>query len=205
MSRSAHKPRTGVIYPRCRICSREQRYSTDKRVFVDDMLICVACALKVHDVLSEYYNMPEITALQRIAHRKKTGPEGWREPASQNEAGWVYYIRMGDLVKIGYALDVAKRMRAYPPTAELLAAHPGTQLVEREMHKRFKADLARGREWFRESPELVAHIAQVVERFGDQSALSYEYTKPKTQEERVAAMFATRQHLEIARGVHSAV
>lgn len=206
MSRSAHKHRSMPVYPKCRLCPMEFKYSTDVNVTVGDYLLCLACAIKTHEALREVYTMPEITTLDRILHYKKHGPEGWHKPVErQNDPGWVYYIRMGDVIKIGYATDVTKRMRAYPPSAELLAAHPGTPQVERDMHKRFSADLARGREWFQESPELTAHIADVVERFGDQSDLSYQYTKPKTQEERVADMFKTRQHLEIARGVHSAV
>jgi hypothetical protein len=191
---------------RCRICAEDLTFDLIKRMYVREQPVCMACAIRVHEGLLRHYNTPEVTAFERIRHYNKHGEPRWRdEPAAQNDPGWVYYIRMGDVIKIGYAIDVTKRMRAYPPSAELLAAHPGTKAVERDMHKRFSEDLARGREWFRESDDLIAHIASVVEQFGDASKMSYQYTRPKTQEEKVEDMFKTRQHLEIARGVHSAV
>ena len=173
---------------------------------VNGQVVCMLCAWGVVESLREFYQAPEITTLDRIKFREERGHEGWIRPqATKNEPGWVYYIRMGDTIKIGYATDVAKRMRAYPPNAELLAAHPGTELLERQIHKQFGEHLARGREWFKPADELLAHIASVVERFGDQSHQAYEYTRPKTQEEKVAAMFAKPYSTaDVARGAHSA-
>lgn len=82
------------------------------------------------------------------------------------EAGWVYYIRVDERIKIGYSADVRERMRAYPPHSDLLAVHPGTRTLEREMHAMFKGALAAGREWFHPVPDLLAHIEQVVTEFG---------------------------------------
>lgn len=98
--------------------------------------------------------------------------------ARRNQPGFVYYIRMDDLIKIGYAADVARRMRAYPPSAELLAVHPGTPAVEARMHEDFRAFLRRGREWFEPSREVMAHVDKVRMRFGDAKRFAYEYSKP---------------------------
>ena len=170
--------------------------------------ICFPCAWLVMEGLAQVYKAPEVTALDRIRFRQEHGHEGWRrEPAKDQkiDPGWVYYIRMGDHIKIGYSIDVAQRMRAYPPNAELLAAHPGTELLEKQIHQKFREHLARGREWFHPADEVMAHIASVVERFGDQSHQAYEYTRPKTQEERVEAMFTRpRSSADIARGAHYA-
>lgn len=175
-------------------------------VMVRGRAVCMLCAWNVVEVLGVFYQAPEMTVLERIKFREERGHEGYVTPKpGKNDPGWVYYIRMGDTIKIGYATDVAKRMRAYPPTAELLAAHPGTELLEKQMHQKFREYLARGREWFAPADEVMAHIASVVERFGDPGHLAYEYTRPKTQEEKVAAMFA-RPHAsaDIAKGAHYA-
>lgn len=103
-----------------------------------------------------------------------------RKLAGTREPGFLYYIRMDDLIKIGYAKDVTQRMRAYPPSAELLAMHPGTKQLEREMHDQFHAFLRRGREWFAPHEQVMAHIATVRERFGDPTPFAYAYTKAKT-------------------------
>lgn len=90
--------------------------------------------------------------------------------------GWVYYIRMGDLVKIGYAQNVWDRTRAYPPTAKFLAAHPGTMTLERTMHHRFAHLLAEGREWFKPGNDLLEHIEDVLKKFPKQP-VHYEFRK----------------------------
>lgn len=73
--------------------------------------------------------------------------------------GWIYYVRIGDWIKIGYAADLKQRLRAYPPDAELLASHPGTLADEAALHKRFKPHLAAGREWYPCAPEILEHVA----------------------------------------------
>lgn len=95
--------------------------------------------------------------------------------ARRNQPGFVYYIRIDDLIKIGYARDIAQRMRAYPPSAELLAAHPGTEQLEREIHCDMKAFLRRGREWFEPHERVMERVAEVRMRFGDPSAMAYKY------------------------------
>lgn len=84
-----------------------------------------------------------------------------REPAEPAQ-GWVYYVRIGNYYKIGYASSVYERMKAYPPNAELLAQHKGTKADERAIHKRFAAHLDAGREWFTVHPEITEYIDAVI-------------------------------------------
>lgn len=93
----------------------------------------------------------------------------------KRKPGLVYYIRIEEMIKIGYTTNLRERMRAYPPNAQLLAAHPGTLETEAQMHEQFRAFLDRGREWFSPSPVLLKHIESVEEMFGDASALAYEF------------------------------
>lgn len=188
----------------CGLCMRPE--SVRNLVLTRGQVVCSLCAWEIVEAFREMYQAPEISSLDRIKFREERGHEGWiRNKPAKTEPGWVYYIRMGDLIKIGYAVDVAQRMRAYPPTAELLAAHPGTELLEKQIHQQFKEHLARGREWFRPHEDVMGHVASVVARFGDKTHLAYEYTKPKTPEERVAAMFAKpRSTADLARGAHAA-
>lgn len=78
--------------------------------------------------------------------------------------GWVYYLLIGDTIKIGYTKDLTTRLTAYPPTAQLLAAEPGTLKTERERHSRFAVHLTHGREWFRDHPDIRAWIATLPQR-----------------------------------------
>lgn len=70
----------------------------------------------------------------------------------------VYYVRMGDRIKIGTSISVHKRMRSYPPNAELLATEPGGYDVEARRLAQFAPHLADRKEWFHPAPELMAHI-----------------------------------------------
>lgn len=175
----------------------------------DNKGICMGCALEVYDVLRAAVYIPEMTPRARMNawkefHRERSVRETKEQfKRGSDDPGWVYYIAQGDLIKIGYAKDVTQRMKAYGPTAELLAVHPGTLALEKQMHTKFKGALERGREWFRPEDDLTAHIESIRERFGDPSAFAYEFTKPKTEEEIVRAMFATRPFPSLANGAHS--
>lgn len=92
--------------------------------------------------------------------------------------GWVYYLELDGLIKIGFSKDVKKRMRQYAPTAKLLAAEPGTLNVERERHQHFAAYLARGREWFRDVPELRDWITTLRTEYGTVDAMAHKWTGP---------------------------
>lgn len=92
--------------------------------------------------------------------------------------GWVYYISINDMVKIGYTTDITRRMRDYPPASQLIAVHPGTEQLEKMMHHRFRRDLVQGREWFTPSPDLLGHCERVVAQHGDPS--QFEYHSPAT-------------------------
>ena len=80
--------------------------------------------------------------------------------------GVVYYIRRGEFVKIGTTIRLKDRMHALAPD-EVLAVEPGSYQLERRMHRRFahlRAPFMR--EYFRMDPELLTHIAKVIEQHG---------------------------------------
>lgn len=79
--------------------------------------------------------------------------------------GTIYFVRIGDRIKIGFTTDLYRRMCQYPPNSELLAIHPGTPGLERQTHKQFAHHLADGREWFRPNRELADHIEKVRKQY----------------------------------------
>lgn len=70
----------------------------------------------------------------------------------------VYYVQVGDLIKIGTTTQLARRLANYPPGAKLLATEPGGYVVEGRRHRQFRHLLAERNEWFRPGPELLDHI-----------------------------------------------
>lgn len=81
-------------------------------------------------------------------------------------AGHIYYIRVGDHIKVGYAKNLSSRLMAYPPTATLLASHPGTRKDEQALHSMFTVHRVGGREWYNPTPEILAHIDRVIAEHG---------------------------------------
>lgn len=90
-----------------------------------------------------------------------------RRASASSVPGWVYYARIGELIKIGFTESLEQRIASYPPNTELVAVHPGTPGLEKEMHQRFHELRARGREWFLPGSLLERHIQNVRAEFGD--------------------------------------
>lgn len=72
----------------------------------------------------------------------------------------VYYLRQGDRVKIGTTANPRQRFAAIWHQ-EVLAFERGDRRLERQRHDQFAADRFVGSEWFRFSPGLASHIAEV--------------------------------------------
>lgn len=77
-----------------------------------------------------------------------------------SEHGIVYYVQIGDMVKIGTSVNLKQRLQTYPPNRRLLATEPGGYLLESERHAQFVKFRISG-EWFEPAPELLAHIAKL--------------------------------------------
>lgn len=74
----------------------------------------------------------------------------------------VYFIRSGDLIKIGTTTCLTARISALathgPEQPQILLVVPGGYAEERQVHALFRDDRVRG-EWFRPSQQLMAFIA----------------------------------------------
>lgn len=98
-----------------------------------------------------------------------------------DQPGWIYYVLTDGKVKIGYSADVTRRLAAYPPGSDVLAVHPGTLALERQMHHQFAAFRVAGREWFSPAPEILAHCEQVVAEYGDPKRYAPKVRDPRAQ------------------------
>lgn len=76
-----------------------------------------------------------------------------------NPTGWVYFVRIGDLVKIGYTTNPKQRMTVLQPS-DVMHLEPGTMQDERRCHLAFDHLRVEG-EMFRPDPDLLAFIADL--------------------------------------------
>jgi hypothetical protein len=92
-----------------------------------------------------------------LGHDGEAAVEQIEEWTPFHAEGWVYIIRSGDFVKIGYSLNPIERLNSLqvssPNKMELLWQEPGGLQNEAAYHLRFRAHYERG-EWFRYEGEL---------------------------------------------------
>lgn len=144
--------------------------------------ICVGHGMDVatyFDVMAEDYTRDErkrdILAMRRFLQIEREEIAERAQASRKITPGWVYYLLVADRIKIGYTIDVKRRLRSYPPGSQLLALHPGTKQLEHDMHAKFAGARAAGREWFLDTPELRQHIKDVIEQFGEPDRARYEH------------------------------
>jgi hypothetical protein len=82
-------------------------------------------------------------------------------PNSEKTDGWIYFIRAGDFVKIGFAREVTNRLprlqTGSPVKLELLMAIQGKASLEKDFHRKFAKLRAHG-EWFKLEGALSAYL-----------------------------------------------
>lgn len=75
--------------------------------------------------------------------------------------GYVYFIKMGNAVKIGFTTSIGRRLSAIqtscPEPAEVIKVVPGSQATEQFFHDHFAKYRLRG-EWFSLEGNLVAFL-----------------------------------------------
>lgn len=98
----------------------------------------------------------------RLTRRGVAQPQGRYVMAQPEPKGAVvYYMRVGDRVKIGWTTNLKSRLAALAPE-ELLAIERGGAGVEKDRHLQFESLHTVG-EWFRYESHLVEHINWLVQ------------------------------------------
>lgn len=104
---------------------------------------------------------------QREAERaaRSEGPSRDEWHASRSV---VYYVRIGQYVKIGYTIDLRARMSGLRVDRDaLLAVEPGWRETEAQRHAQFDAERQGRRENFNPSRRLLAHVDVVRAKYGE--------------------------------------
>ncbi len=96
----------------------------------------------------------------------------------------VYYVRRGDVIKIGTTTEPAIRFRTLMPD-EILAVEPGGEDLETARHRQFDHLRRRG-EYFRVAPELLEHARQLRRLHGDPDPSWATVATPEAQRKHAA-------------------
>lgn len=92
--------------------------------------------------------------------------------------GDIYFIRLGDLVKVGWSSNLHKRLKQYGASAELLAHYPAYRSDETHLHRQLKPSRAKGREWYHDDSTIRLYVLQAVAKHG-QPTVKVNWTQPK--------------------------
>lgn len=97
----------------------------------------------------------------RRRHQRQAEEE--REAKAQVEATGevVYYMRIGNRVKIGFSASLTLRLATINPE-ELMATEPGGWALEQHRHRQFRKLRTNG-EWFKLAEPLTTHIVGLQE------------------------------------------
>lgn len=117
-------------------------------------------------------------------------PEEPEAPEPGAKVGTVYYLLVGEAIKIGWTTDLERRMREYSPGAQLLAIETGPRKLELARHHLFNEFLLYGREWFSDGPELREHLKRVIRRNGPPPDLGT--WRPATKQDGLPGTLKTR-------------
>lgn len=86
----------------------------------------------------------------------------------------VYYVRIGDHVKIGFSANLRQRLIALRVSPDaVMATEPGGRTVEAVRHKEFAAERVGRREDFNPSRRLLNHIELIRREHGGPSIKGY--------------------------------
>lgn len=151
-------PQLTVLPTSCTAAKRNGEFCDRESLPDAPFPICVKHAAEVMRFLNSA--MPD-NAAEAVREMEKPEPTPTHLDAPGDELSVVYYVRVGNHIKVGYSSNLHQRMRFYPPDAELLAFEPGDRALENKRIKQFRKNLNMRREWFAPSIELLTHIRSV--------------------------------------------
>lgn len=93
-------------------------------------------------------------------------PEPRADRSPRRASGVIYYLRVGELIKVGFASNLRHRLMNYPPEAQLLAARPAQRGDEAAEHTALAAFRVHGREWYSQHPAVLARVDDVTAEHG---------------------------------------
>lgn len=157
----------------------EDRYGVLCRIHAVDVAIAVTQSEIDANIFKQFFERQSTEKAIRLARWRAEDERYEAEKAAlrQDRAGFVYYLRVGERIKVGYSVDVKRRMRAYPPGCELLAVEPGDRDLETQRHQQFAGSLTDGREWFRPTPDLLELVTEIVKTYGEPKQFAHHYRR----------------------------
>lgn len=146
--------------------------------------LCLDHLFVAHAMAKRDPNEPAfVDAAERLLERKATLAVEIHETKKREhlarEDGDIYFIRLGEMIKVGWTRDLFQRVKSYGASAELLVSYPGTRSDETNLHRQLRPALAKGREWYEDGKIIAAFIDEALAKYGMPRAFEGMWTQPK--------------------------
>lgn len=161
----AHKP--GRRDPKCELPMCPTHSGVMWRQMVTDYLEDPRFIEAIADVNERVFAREDAEEAEHKRHRKAM------------KHGDIYFIRLNDLIKVGWTRDLWSRVKAYGASAQLLVAYPGTRDDETTLHRQLRPALAKGREWYEDGSILAHFIDEALAKYGQPPSFDAMWTQPK--------------------------
>lgn len=130
--------------------------------------ICIKHSMSLYQAVLDNLRGPDRREQYEAAMAEKRA----KRATDSEDGGVVYYVRVGELIKIGTTRqELHIRFSELPPSKQLLATEPGGFRLEKTRHLQFRHLRAKIGEWFHPAPELWSHIAGLRAEHGEPAEL----------------------------------
>lgn len=130
-----------------------------------------------HEV--DYVAMRDRLARQRVVEEiAQEREEDLLHESGGHKQGQIYFVRLGGLIKVGWASKLRSRLKSYGASAEILCHFPASRSDETNLHRNLRPYLAKGREWYQDCKLIGDVIDGYVKQYGTPTILP-AWTVPK--------------------------
>jgi hypothetical protein len=175
-----HTPsRVGASHrsPRCTVQRRNGEFCDAPAAEDMPFPICTRHAVKLYRHMCQVIEDATSTTEGKLAAAGAV-IGGMREAQAKRDQGSVvYYVLVGDMIKIGYTANLPTRLASYPPGRRLLAYEPGGKLEEQRIHNRFERFRMAGNEWYRIEQPIIDRINELRHALGKKPVTLTELSK----------------------------
>jgi len=126
--------------------------------------VCIACGVRISLTFQRDTDVASGVAAERARIRQEFEAE---QEARRKISSVVYYVRIGDHIKIGYTSDLDRRLMGLRVDgSDLLAWEPGGRELEQQRHHEFRAARISRREDFHPTDRLKEHLEELRAKHG---------------------------------------
>lgn len=123
--------------------------------------ICTRHALELYRHMRTVIDAVTATNAQKINAASATVNGARADKLKREPGSTVYYVLVGDMIKIGFTTSLEARLPNYPPGTKLLARESGGKPLEQRRHGEFARYRTARNEWYRIEQPLLDHINEL--------------------------------------------